>query len=305
MLSWLTLCLLGTPAGTSTVRHEVQQLHTRSLAQTSDSYGQEQQVVAVLLAIDDLQALAIHPESGKVIFAAELDAERCLTYTSTEPSANSNDTMSTPAPSPVPSSSNDSAVSPSAEGLTLRGDGVGLNSYSGKAADQPYKGVRSLLRSLLGLGVAVPVSEGTQNLDASRITFALRALNTTVRAAGVVDVSTCGNITQSIVSTTDVLNIKIKVNALVSFLPPGALSISNGEVLPSNDTSCNQPPCPYVDGPWSIFEVQVKLGRPNTLTNISIAYNAMEAGLIDAETLDTGASQTLIITRDNRGPTVS
>lgn len=50
------------------------------------------------------------------------------------------------------------------------------------------------------------------------------------------------------------------------------------------------------------MQFNVQLGAPNTLTNITVPYNAAKAALADGNSKDTAASNTVIVVQDTEGP---
>lgn len=120
-----------------------------------------------------------------------------------------------------------------------------------------------------------------------------------------INTDACSSDVLVVATQASTVTVLIKINALVSSLPANALTVANGQVLPPvYDGTCAVPPCPTVDGPWSVFQVVVQLGPPNTLTNISVAYDAMQPALINGNGKATAASNMIIASQDTEGPKV-
>jgi hypothetical protein len=208
-----------------------------------------QQVVAVILTVDDPNALAIDPKTGKVVLASEVDTSLCIKLADGSPfigdggagNSTSGSPLSAPAPAPGPTDATSYKQTQSVHPNVQFGSG-----------EAPHITVRNLLGRLLKQQQETQGSGKSAPLSLEAIVNAVKSVEV---PEAVVDVSLCGGSMLAVVAATDVIKVRVKVNAVASSLPAGALNVVNGQTTPLSDGSCGQPPCPYIEGPWSVFEV--------------------------------------------------
>lgn len=223
-------------------------------------------VVAVVLGIGDNQAITVDPQDGRVVLGSDIDTTECLQYTPLD---------------------------------YVSGTSSGPKNAQSILVTQNYTGPQSTRR----LQQNVTDQNAAGKTPVSDLLFALRAA---VNPGNVIDVeNACSDQTTVVLTTADTVRILIKVSSLVSVLPQDAISISNGRMLPiEQDLSCGTPPCPYVEDAWNVFPIIVELGPPNTVTNISVAHNALKPALVNGANLTTAPSNVILASRDVTPPQV-
>jgi hypothetical protein len=108
------------------------------------------------------------------------------------------------------------------------------------------------------------------------------------------DFSVCEAARNVVLSGSSRIKVLVKVHALLASLPPDVLTVANGKVVVPESGEFPS----VVRGPFQTFEVEVDLGKANTMTNISVAANALESEI----GRPTGPSNTIVAVYDTQGP---
>lgn len=216
----------------------------------SDPPSSPNEVVAVIVSVNDPGALAIDPKTGKVLLSGEIDTSTCikLAANTTDPLSDGVSPLSPTGSEPYPGASPAAAPASDYKQIMSTKPNVDL----GPGGDPPYILIRSLLEARLLAEQQIASRPAAVPLSLDTLMHAIRSIET---PEATVDVSLCGNSTTVYVSNTNTVKVLVKVNAVASTIPQGVLDVTNGSPSPVTGGTCTQPPCPYIDGPWSVFEV--------------------------------------------------